>query len=119
MFLETIAVIVFWASLSGVIIILLRKIPALLRIPIPQNTLSKSRVLINKVKAVNPWKNFSYKKSLAKLLLRFKIINLKLENKTSHWIENLRSGSKKKESDFPEQYWQKLGDENKRKEDEK
>lgn len=107
MFLETTAIVVFWASLSGLIIILIRKIPSLLKIQVPENIPSK-KIVIDKIKVINPWKNFSYKKSLAKLLLRFKILNLKLENTTSHWIEKLRSGSIKKEKDFPEQYWHKL-----------
>lgn len=111
MLLETITIVVFWVSLAGVVAILFHKIPALLQIPLSKNTPSKGKILANKIKVINPWKNFSYKKSLAKLLLRFKIINLKLENKTSHWIERLKSGSKKKEADFPEQYWQKLENE--------
>ena len=118
MFLETIAIVVFWVSLSGVIIILFRKIPVLLQVPLSKNIHTR-KILVDKIKVINPWKDFSYRKSLAKLLLRFKILNLKLENTTSHWIEKLRSGAKKKGSDFPEQYWHKIKDSDSSKESSK
>jgi len=116
--LEIIFIIIFWTSLTAIIIMLLSKIPSLLELPFSKE-INRKGFIVNKIRNLNPWKNFSYRKFLAKLLLRFKILNLKLENITSHWIEKLRRGAKRKESDFPEEYWNKLKDIDSQKEDSK
>ena len=109
MFLGIIAIIIFFGSLIGISIIVIPKIPTLVReYPQKANEEKTKSVLREGIDKINPFKKTYSKKFLAKFLLKFKIITLKLENKTSLWIENLRIGTKKSKINFSKDYWDKV-----------
>jgi hypothetical protein len=116
--LEIIALLVFLGSVSGMLAIFWRKAPVLANLPkITLISEKKQNVLLifltktrEKLKTL-PWlKNFSPETFLQKLLSKIRILTLKLESKTGHWLEFLR---KKAQSDRAQKqnnddYWQNL-----------
>lgn len=106
---ELIAILILFGSLIGMVTIVLRKAPALAELPeIPGGFDLRLKFLRMKEK----FKNFKYFKSpsfevfLQKVLSKIRILSLKIEKKTSFWLQKLREKStKKKEND---KYWQDL-----------
>lgn len=109
---ELIAQIVFVGSLFGITVILLRKAPVLASLPaeavVPE--ISPFISAGNKIKNFPLWKDFSINSSLQKLLLKFRILALKVENQISHWLEMLREKDKKQKANesAEDNYWEEL-----------
>ncbi|PIR02213.1 MAG: hypothetical protein COV63_01685 [Candidatus Nealsonbacteria bacterium CG11_big_fil_rev_8_21_14_0_20_37_68] len=107
-----IAIIILICSFLGILVILFRKIPALVEISSGVG-ISQPNVF-SKLKngAVNQVKSFSFNNFLQKLLLRIKILTLKTENKTGVWIEKLRQKTKEEEKTCDkgssDNYWEQL-----------
>lgn len=86
-------------------VIIFKKIPVLVDLPeIVERREPLGLKLKEKIKELNPLKNFSYNLFLQKVLSKIRILSLKVENKTFHWLQKLREKSKK----VDENYWEKL-----------
>ncbi|HDL74918.1 MAG TPA: hypothetical protein ENH06_00845 [bacterium] len=109
--IELIAIIILFASIFGMTIILFRKLPVLEGISsseISQESLSFEI----RQKVLNLFTSFfsklSIEKTLHKLLLKFRILVLKTENKTSKALENLKKKEIEKEEKDNDDYWNEL-----------
>ncbi len=108
---ELVAIIILFGSFLGMGAIISRKIPVLVELPeVPardswKDTLSK---LQEKIKALNPFKSFSYEIFLQKLLSKVRILSLKTDNKTFNWLQKLREKSQKKKNLENDNYWQEI-----------
>ena len=108
---ELINQIVFIFSFTGLGWMIFRKIPALLELPevLPsKKTESLTFKLRNKIKELNPFKNFSYEIFLQKVLTKIRILILKIENMTLNWTKGLKEKVQKKKVVESENYWKKI-----------
>ncbi len=111
---ELIALIIFIGSVSGIAVIIFRKIPVLVTLPALEE---KQESLFLKAKekfaTINPFQEFTFKNFLQKMLLRVRILALKIENKVSNSLEKLRQKERVK-NDSPfihrdrDNYWQEI-----------
>ena len=99
--------IVLICSLFGILIIVFKKIPLLLKFSPETNQLSWALSIKNKTNYY--LKAFSTCDFLKKSLLKFKLLTLKTENKTSNLIEKLQ-GNNKENNETSDEYWDKLKD---------
>ena len=107
--LELIAVIILVCSLIGMGVIIFRKIPVLLTLPeISLQRESFISKIKEKLKKLNPFKNFSYEVFLQKILTKIRILSLKTDNKTFNWLQKLREKSKKEKIKENDSYWTEL-----------
>lgn len=60
------------------------------------------------LKKLTPSKSFSFEKLLQKMLSRIRVLVLKIDHKTSDWLQKLRERAKKRASSEKDDYWQKL-----------
>jgi len=107
---EIIAGIIFLGSLTGIGIILFRKIPVLLtlaEIKIEKKEESLILKLKREIKELNPFKNFSYEIFLQKVLTQIRILTLKTDTQTFNWLQRLRKKYQKKKIE-KDNYWQKI-----------
>ena len=106
---ELIAVSILIICISGIAVIMYRKIPVLVQLsetPIFPNFKSKIQKIKEKIKNFKSFKVSSFEILLQKILSKIRILTLKIESKTSSWLQKLRKKSQtKKEND---QYWQKI-----------
>ena len=106
---EIIALIVFVGSLIGMVVIVFRKIPALVALP---EVLLARESLISKfkkrIREISPFKNFSYELFLQKILAKIRILALKIENLTLNWVQKLKESYQKKKTLKIDDYWQKI-----------
>ncbi len=105
---EFLVQIVLIFSLIGIIIIIFRKIPVLVALPkiLPQKKDPISLKMREKIRQLNPFKNFSSDLFLQKLLSKIRILTLKTENKTFSWIQKLREKTQKKK--LEDNYWEEI-----------
>ncbi|MEK7503846.1 MAG: hypothetical protein AAB577_02590 [Patescibacteria group bacterium] len=105
-----ISIIVFFLSLAGMAVILWRKIPALYKLPEREFAFYNSlTVKIGKgMKKIPVVKNFSYDLYLQKTLSKIRVLTMKTENKTGHWLERLRQKNSKKNETRNDSYWDAL-----------
>jgi TPP-dependent 2-oxoacid decarboxylase len=108
--IELIAKIFLMGSIFGIGLILFRKIPLLLELPVDIQKTEKPFFsnLINKNKSFRMIKTISLENVLQKILSRIRILTLKIENKTSKLLQKLREKSKKKKEIENDNYWEKL-----------
>ncbi|MFW6282737.1 MAG: hypothetical protein ACOC1P_01630 [Minisyncoccales bacterium] len=103
--------IFFFLSLIGLTVLVFKKIPVLNELPVETNK-NKNDHIINlkkKVVKMNPLKNFSSEIILQKVLSKIRVTNLKIENKTSKSLSNLRRNYKKKQNlRKGDNYWQQV-----------
>ena len=107
---EIIAFIIFLLSISGIAIIVYRKIPILTEY-VPE--LPKGNGLMTNIteklrdkvafKAVN-----SGEAILLRTLSKLRVLALKAEHKIGYWLSALRQKSIEKEKGFKENYWEKI-----------
>lgn len=104
-----VATIILFFSLVGMGVILFRKIPILVELPeVPGGFNFKIKILGIKEKIKNS-KYFKLPSSeifLQRVLSKIKILTLKVEKKTSFWLQRSREKSKKKKEN--DKYWQEL-----------
>jgi hypothetical protein len=155
MLVDLIAFSVFLAGLTGIGVILFRKIPVLVELPETASspftwqgfflktgkgaflalknfferiaelplikrlvykikTSAKAKYLFEKlkgstlVKKLTPSKKFSLETLLQKILSKVRVLVLKIDHKTSNWLQTLRERAKKRSSLEKDNYWKKL-----------
>jgi hypothetical protein len=106
---ELIAIIILVCSLIGMGVIVFRKIPILLTLPedLPQKESFISK-LKERLKKLNPFRNFSYEIFLQKVLTKIRILSLKADNKTFNWLQKLREKYKKTKIEEKDNYWEEV-----------
>lgn len=104
-----IAIVILFGSLIGMGTILGRKISAIAELPeapFSFNLKIKLLQIKEKIKNLKYFKSFSFEFLLQKILSKIRILSLRIEKKTSFWLQKLREKSmKKKEND---KYWEEL-----------
>lgn len=106
---ELFAAIILFFSFIGLGTIVFRKIPVLAELPeIPRGFDFQIKLLRikEKIKKSKYFKTSSFEILLQKVLSKIRILSLKIEKKTSFWLQRLREKSKKKEEN--DKYWEKL-----------
>ena len=112
--LGLLAKIVLFGSLIGMLVIFFRKAPVLADLPKTTSVFETRKrtlaVLLEKLKNLPFLKNFSLEMTLQKILSKFRVFTLKIENRTGHWLEILRARAKKNNTDKvkDDKYWEKL-----------
>ena len=107
---EIVSLIIFFGSLTGMGVVIFRKIPVLMNHPEISPPEEKGKLLPKlkeKIKALNPWKSFSYEIFLQKILSRARILSLKTENKTFNWLKQLRVKAKIRKN-LEVDYWKEI-----------
>ena len=94
---ELLLLLIFLASGLTMYLIVRKKIPVLLDLPIKD-----PKPIIEKENAIN--NNLI----LQKILSKIRILVLKTDNKTSEWMKRLREKAKENKTKFSEDYWKKL-----------
>jgi len=106
----SIAIIIFFISLIGMGVIVIKKIPALVKLPEPE--IKRPRFfsrLGHKVKNNGTVKSFSSRELLLqKMLSKFRILTLKTDKKTSSLLVKLRQKSIENKKKFSEDYWKRI-----------
>jgi len=112
--IELISKIVLIFSLLGITVILARKIPVLVTLPVRTKKPKKSSFskLKEKVLILNPLRYIPSEIFLQKFLSKVRILTLKLENKIAIWLKQLREKAKKKKEIGNDKYWEELKDSN-------
>jgi hypothetical protein len=102
-----IAQIILVISFLGIAVFLYRKIPVLVELPEVKN-ISEPEIskLGEEEMTAERKEELSFHVFLEKVLRRVKILTLKIENKTSNWIEEL--GHQNKNKNFNDNYWEEL-----------
>jgi len=107
--ISIVAAIIFLATSSVIVLMILRKIPALAELSVRPN---EGRRFFERVRDSlqnnKKLKSISSEIFLQKLLSRLRILILKFDNKTSSWLMKLRQKSSEKKNGFSEDYWKKL-----------
>ena len=108
-----IATIFLLIGLSGMGVIVFRKIPLLADLPISEKIFQESlpSKAIRKFREFDPCEIFNFRNLLKKFLLKFRILTLKIENKTSALLENIRQKERSKDNSLfgsADNYWQEL-----------
>ncbi len=108
--LEQSIIIIFFISLIGMGLIIWKKIPVLIELPVEEieeeKILKKIRERIrnnHKIKLVS-----SGNILLQKMLSKVRILTLRTDKKTSLWLSKLRQKSIKKKETFLKRDWEKL-----------
>jgi len=108
---EIFATIILFGSLLGMGTILFRKIPLLSELPEVPVRFNLKRTLLKlkeKIKILNPFKDFSSEVFLQKILSKIRILALKIENKIANYLQKLREKSQKKKAKENDHYWKEL-----------
>jgi len=97
-------------SFIGIGVILYRKIPDLVKLPNASpnwriEVLPKIKKGIEKLPGA---KNLDHELYLQKILSRVRVLTLKTESKTSHWLEKLRQRNNQKNNQKADPYWDEL-----------
>ena len=106
--IELILLIILILSFLGIGVILYRKIPVLVKLPEPTGDLPKAVILRvkEKVKGFPVIRN--YELYLQKILSRIRVLTLKTDSKTSHWLERLRQKKNQENDNNNDKYWEEL-----------
>jgi len=108
--LELIILIIFLIGLTGMGVIIFRKIPAL--VELPEAEIKRSRIFRrfkHKIKNNGAIKSFSSKELLLqKILSKFRIFTLRTDKKTSNLLAKLRQKSIENKKKFSEDYWKRI-----------
>ncbi len=108
---ELIAAIILIISFVGIIVILFWKIPALINLPIQKKESfqeSLFSILNNVIEKSFPSKSLSLDSFLHKLLSRIRVLMLKTDNKTTNWLQKLRTKSQKRDEIQNDKYWEEI-----------
>lgn len=110
--IETIAQITLFLSISGLVAISARKIGILKELPKANLVKGGGKNLFlalkEKIKTINPFKNFINEIFLQKILSKIRIMALKAENKISAWLASLRERQKNKKEVKKDNYWEEI-----------
>jgi len=111
---ELIATIIFLGSVSGITVILMRKIPILAEMPVvPEG--QKKESFVSKIKErfrVLPLIRDIYSGILLqKTLSKIRVLTLKVESKTGTWLQKLRLKSQTDKDKAKDNYWTEVKNE--------
>ena len=101
--------IILLISFVGLLIIIFRKVPHILALPIKEADASKISSLSqlkNKLKNSVSVDSVSIENLLQKILSKARVFTMKTENKTATWLESLRQRSKNKNEVHDDKYWE-------------
>lgn len=108
---ELIVTIILIGSLSGMAVIIFRKIPAIAELPETRFEFDW-REKVNRIKEkIKSWKyfeKFSLEIFLQKILSKIRILTLKVEHKLGSWLQKLRERAQKKKTQEDDNYWEEL-----------
>ena len=108
---ELIAQIILVSSLIGMGVIIFRKISQISELPEIPNKFDLKKNLLKlkeKIKILNPFKNFSPEIFLQKILSKIRTLTLKVENKITNWLQKLREKSLKRKNLENDKYWEEV-----------
>jgi adenylate kinase family enzyme len=114
--LDILAKIAFFASLIAMLVIFYRKAGLLANLPKTTPVFEARKKilpdLLEKAKDLPFLKDFSFEMALQKILSRFRVFALKIENKTSRWLEALRAKAQREKTQGKDsdKYWENLGE---------
>jgi MinD-like ATPase involved in chromosome partitioning or flagellar assembly len=110
--IESIVIVIFFGGLLGIVVILIRKIPVLVSLPVRKKKTKESSFpkIKEKIIALNPLKYIPSEIFLQKVLSKVRVLTIKLENKTAIWLKQLREKAKRKKEIENDKYWEDLGD---------
>ncbi|RLC33932.1 MAG: hypothetical protein DRZ76_03690 [Candidatus Nealsonbacteria bacterium] len=97
-------------SFIGIGVILYRKMPDLVKLP-DASPDWRTEVLPKIKKGIERFpgaKNLDHEMYLQKILSKVRVLTLKAESKTSHWLEKLRQRNNRKKNHQPDAYWDEL-----------
>lgn len=106
-----IAQLVLGLSLIGIIILIFRKIPVLVElqenfeVPPQKKLYLRLKETIRNLPGI---KSFSSDIFLQKVLSKIRILSLKTESKTFHWLQKLRKKSQENKFGEKDNYWEKI-----------
>jgi hypothetical protein len=94
-------------------VMVVRKIPALKELPLETGQeVSFSHKTAEKIKEqfrkINIFSSFSPEKFLHVSLSKIRILSLKIENITGHWLGKIRQKNIERKNNFKEGYWEKI-----------
>ncbi|OIO46831.1 MAG: hypothetical protein AUJ31_00940 [Parcubacteria group bacterium CG1_02_39_15] len=112
---ELITLLVLIVSALGMLAVIFRKIPALVKLPdVGQSVALKPLVeswyknSIDGIKNMPGLRSFSTETFLRKTLSKIRILSLKTDNKTSTWLQKLKEKSQKDKMKESDNYWEEL-----------
>lgn len=106
---KTIFEIILVSSSIGLGGIIFRKIPVLSALQEKDiKEKSSESKLMERVRKVKLFRNFSYEKFLQKLLTKVRILSLKTDKKTSNWIKKLKDNTQRKKIMEDDNYWDEI-----------
>jgi hypothetical protein len=107
--IEIIALIILLGSFVGMGVIVYRKIPVLIALPIRGNAIPRIfGSLKYRIKNNEAIKSFSVETILQRYLSKIMVFVLKIENKIGEWLMKLRQKNIQKKTKFSNDYWQKI-----------
>jgi len=106
---KIIAEVILVSSSIGLGGIIFKKIPALSVLSEKElkEEVQKSK-LMERLRKVKIFRNFSYEKFLQKLLTKVRILSLKTDNKTSNWLKKLKNNTQRKKITEDDNYWDEI-----------
>lgn len=107
---EILALIILIGSFLGMLVIFLRKIPILATLPPEIKEPQQGLVfrLKSRISRFRPVKSFSSEALLQKILSKIRVLNLKIEHRTSNYLQKMRENSRRKKVDENDNYWEEL-----------
>ena len=109
---ELIALIILLVGICGIVLIMRRKLPALLAFPKEEESFSIGSLTARfreRIVAVPILKNLSSPEALMqRILSAVRIFALRVEHRTAMWLEKLRRKNKEKNSRLSDDYWEQL-----------
>ncbi len=103
-----IATIIFFVSIIGMGIIIIRKIPVLVELSPQEIEPGHLKGFREKIKNNRTLRFFSGELLLQKMLSGIKVLTLRTGNKTSAWLANSRRRSLDKKDKFSDDYWRRI-----------
>ena len=97
---QIISLIIFFVSILGIGIILVRKIPVLVNLP-PAPSAAPPPLSLR-------FPGLSKKEFLQKILSKIRTLSLKTDRQAAVWLQKLRTDSKKKSFGENDNYWQEV-----------
>lgn len=106
---KIIAEVILVFSSIGLGGIIFKKIPVLSTLSEKESKeeVQKSE-LMERLRKVKIFKDFSYEKFLQKLLTKVRILSLKTDNKTSNWLKKLKDNTQRKKIMEDDNYWDEI-----------
>lgn len=104
--LETIAIVILISSTFGIGIIILTKLPVIKELSEESKDRIENSFLLKLEKTI---KSFLFESYLEKILSKIRVLTLKVDRKTSNWLQEIRKHSQEnKIIEKDDKYWEKI-----------